>query len=109
MCIETNELTCSKNAAPEFSEMTGGFLVSFFKAKEEAKTTLKLPENYPETTRKIVELIEKNSYLTRKEIAKAVGITEDGIKYHLNKMCKDKIIKRIGTARGGHWRVCGQD
>ncbi len=94
---------------PEFSEMTDGFLVSFFKPKEEAKTTLKLPENYPETTRKIVELIEKNPYITRKEIAKAVGITEDGIKYHLNKMCKDKIIKRIGPARGGHWRVYGQD
>lgn len=100
---------------PEFSELTGGFLVSFRKAteasisKEKAmpagETTRKLPGNYPETTRKIVELIEKNPSITRQKIADITGISLDGVKYHLNRLYRDKIIKRIGGAKGGRWEV----
>ena len=106
---------------PIFSESGGGFNVEFRKgeissktskkepaistSKTTLKTTLKLPENYPETTRKIIELIEDKPYITRQEIADNVKITLDGVKYHLNKLYKNKIIKRVGPAKGGHWKV----
>ena len=66
----------------------------------------KLPRNYPETAQKILELIQKDPYITRKELVKIIGnITEDGIKYHLHKLQKEGIIKRIGPAKGGHWKI----
>ena len=70
------------------------------------ETTQKLPRNYPETAQKILELIQKDPYITRKELVRIIGnITEDGIKYHLRKFQKEGIIRRIGPAKGGHWEV----
>ncbi len=42
----------------------------------------------------------------RKDIAEALGdITEDGVKYHFNKLKKEGIIKRVGPDKGGHWKI----
>ena len=57
------------------------------------------------TTQKIIELIQKNPQITRREMADTIGITEDGIKYHLNKMQRNKIIKRVGPDKGGYWKI----
>jgi len=120
---------------PEFSEMTGGFLVSFFKAKEEAKTTLKLPENYPETTRKIVEKIEErfgeskekirrkygenaekiilaisgDQFIRTRKIADKTKLSQSTVEKIIAKLKKDGILKRVGPDKGGYWRICGQD
>ena len=95
---------------PEMSEEMNGFLLVIHKhtgsSERIPETTQKLPRNYPETTRKILEQIQKDPYITRKELVKIIGnITEDGIKYHLRKLQKEGIIKRIGPAKGGHWEV----
>ena len=34
-----------------------------------------------------------------------VGITEDGVKYNLNKLKNNGIIERIGPAKGGYWKI----
>ncbi len=57
------------------------------------------------TTQKILELIKENPEITRKELAELINITEDGVKYHLTKLKKQKKIKRIGPDKGGHWKV----
>ncbi|GCC10022.1 divergent AAA domain protein [archaeon] len=57
------------------------------------------------TTQKILELIKENPEITRKELAELINITEDGVKYHLTKLKKQKKIKRIGPDKGGHWEV----
>lgn len=33
------------------------------------------------------------------------NITEDGIKYHLNKLKQDGKIKLAGGYKGGHWEI----
>jgi len=54
-----------------------------------------------ETTQKILELISQNSKISRKEMAiNIVGITEDGVKYNLNKLKNNGIIERVGPANG---------
>lgn len=57
------------------------------------------------TTQKIIASIKENSEITRKELSEAIGLTEDGIKYHLKNMQKQGIIKRIGPDKGGYWKV----
>ena len=58
------------------------------------------------TTQKIIELLRSNPALGRREIAEMLGdITEDGVKYQLNKLKTAGLIKRIGPDRGGHWEV----
>jgi ATP-dependent DNA helicase RecG len=54
-----------------------------------------------ETTQKILELISQNPKISRKEMAiNIVGITEDGVKYNLNKLKNNGIIERVGPANG---------
>jgi ATP-dependent DNA helicase RecG len=38
-------------------------------------------------------------------LVRVFGLTEDDIKYHLKKMQKKGIIKRIGPDKDGHWEV----
>ena len=66
------------------------------------KTTQKITQK---TTQKILELIKENPHITRRELAGQIGITEDGIKYHLGKMKEKGILKRIGPDKGGYWEV----
>ncbi len=77
------------------------FIVTF-KRKEvselEGSTTQK-------TTQKILALIRANPQISRKELAAALGITQDGVKFHLANLKKQAVLKRIGPDKGGHWEV----
>lgn len=70
--------------------------------------TLALESNTPRSTRdKIIEQLLNNPKITRNELASILGITSDGVKYHLQKMTAEDIITRHGSARGGYWEVMG--
>ena len=62
-------------------------------------------KNYIEATQKILALIKEDSYITRKELAEKIGITEDGVKYHLSNLKKSGRLKRIGPDKGERWEV----
>ena len=67
------------------------------------KTT---PETTPETAQeRILSLLAAEPEITRHQLAKRLGITSDGVKYHLDKLRAAGIIQRIGPAKGGHWEV----
>ena len=57
------------------------------------------------TTQKIIEAITKKSDITQKELAAVIGITEDGVKYHIVRLRKKGLLKRIGPDKGGHWEI----
>ena len=57
------------------------------------------------TTQKLLELIKENPAITQKELAEIIGISEDGVTYHITKFRKDGILKRIGPDKGGHWKI----
>lgn len=68
--------------------------------------TLALESSTPRSTRdKIIEQLRNNPKITRNELASILGITPDGIKYHLQKMTTDGIIIRYGSTRGGYWAI----
>jgi ATP-dependent DNA helicase RecG len=57
------------------------------------------------TTQKIIEAITEKSDITQKELAAVIGITEDGVKYHIARLRKKGLLKRIGPDKGGHWEI----
>ena len=82
------------------------------------KTTQKI---YPETTQKqdieitpaqkgIVDFLLHHPHAGRKEIASHLGsLSEDWVKYNLKALQQKGIIKRIGPANGGYWKVLSDD
>lgn len=68
--------------------------------------TLSLESKAPLSTRDtIIDQIYNNPNITRNELAIILGITPDGVKYHLQKMTKEGVITRHGSARSGYWEV----
>ena len=66
------------------------------------KTTQKKINN---SQKKIIELIKENPSVTRKEMAEKIGISDDGIKYNLNKLKQMNILTRVGSDRSGTWKI----
>lgn len=58
------------------------------------------------TAQKILAILLENPSASRREIAERLtDITESGVKYHLDRLKAEGIVRRVGPARGGHWEV----
>ncbi|MCH5245556.1 MAG: winged helix-turn-helix transcriptional regulator [Muribaculaceae bacterium] len=70
------------------------------------KTTQKTTQTLSDVQIAILEYIHNHPNASRKKIATNLnGITENGVKYHLQKLQKQGIIKRIGADKGGYWKI----
>ncbi len=69
------------------------------------KTADSTQKNTGSTQKRIVDAIKENPYISRREIAEKVGITEDGVKKQLANMKRTGVIERIGADKGGYWSV----
>ena len=49
----------------------------------------------------------KQPDITQKELAAVIGITEDGVKYHIISLRKKGVIKRINPEKGRYWEIVG--
>ncbi len=65
-------------------------------------TTQRTTQTNPQ---KILEAIKQNPKISRVELAGIIGISEDGIKFHLTALKKSKAIRRVGPDFGGHWEI----
>lgn len=69
----------------------------------EGRTT---QETSQETTQEqILASLRAKPTLTRKILSERIGLSADGIKYHLDKLKKAGAIRRKGSTRSGHWEV----
>lgn len=91
-------------AMPAFEQVSGGMFVTLTKAAP--TTPITTPITTSKTTLKILEILAADPKASSKDIASQLGnITADGVKYHLNQMKQDGLIKRIGSSRGGYWLI----
>ena len=58
-----------------------------------------------ETNKEILNLIKENNKITAQEIADKIGITRDGVRYHLDNLKEKGIIKHYGTVQNGYWKI----
>ena len=53
----------------------------------------------------LMEQVRRNPQITTPELAVLLGLTEDGVNYHLRKLQKDGLLKRTGGRKSGHWEI----
>ena len=70
--------------------------------EKDLETTQKTTQK---TTQRILELIKENPQITRNELSNIIGISENGIKFHITNLKKKGLLKRVGADKGGHWEV----
>ncbi len=81
---------------PTFEELAGGIQVTLYKSSEKS-------------SEKSLDLIKKNPKISASEIAKKLDLTQRAVEKILAKLKKEGKIKRIGSAKGGHWQVVNGD
>jgi predicted HTH transcriptional regulator len=54
---------------------------------------------------KIVALLSEDGKLSAAALAEKIGISAKSVEKHLANLKADGIIRRIGPAKGGHWKV----
>ena len=70
------------------------------------KTTQKTTQkDEPTTQERLIGMLRTNPEATRESLAKELGITSSGVKYHLDRLRKADRIKRLGSTRSGCWQV----
>jgi len=57
------------------------------------------------TQERILALIEAEPGITRRRLAERIGITPDGVKYHLDKLRAAGVIRHVGATKTGRWEV----
>ncbi len=92
-----------------FREIGNLFIVafnrtSFLEQKDEGEAVTQ--ETTQETTQeKIMASLRAEPTLTRKLLAQRLSISEDGVKYHLNKLKAAGRIRHVGPTKAGRWEV----
>jgi ATP-dependent DNA helicase RecG len=54
---------------------------------------------------KILRMLADNPAMTIPQLAEALGITNRAVEKQIAALRKDKLLERVGPAKGGHWRV----
>ena len=83
------------------------FRIVFFRPQIEwsGKITEKVTEKVTENQKKILNSILKDSLITAKMLSKIVGISERKIKENIAKLKQKHLLRRVGPARGGYWKI----
>lgn len=68
------------------------------------ETTQKIEIEKP-IQHQIVELIEMEPRITARQISEHLGISFDGVRYHIKKLRAHGVIKREGSTKSGKWIV----
>lgn len=57
------------------------------------------------TAQQILLHLQSEPASTAKNLAQKVGITEKGVRYHLEQLKKQGKLRHVGPTKGGHWEV----
>lgn len=89
-------ITFPFSAAYQASDITSG-------SSADKKTTQETPQ---ETTReRILALLKGEPELTQRMLAERVGLTPNGVKYHLTRLRAAGVIRHVGPTKAGRWEV----
>ena len=94
----------------QFDVVESGFVTTFIRPIEEAEFSpktveKKVTEKVTENQKKIIEAIIIDPNITIDELSRIVGISSRKIKEYIAKLKTKNLLKRIGPAKGGHWKI----
>ena len=94
---ETGNTT--QKTQPATQETTGGSQAT---TQETGNTT---QEGHAATRKRILDLLRAEPAISRRVLAKRIGITPDGVKYHLTRLRAAGVVRHVGPTKGGRWEV----
>ena len=62
-------------------------------------------EKFTNNQKMILGMIEKNPFVSKKEMSETVGIRSSSIDENITTLKEKGHLKRVGSAKGGHWEI----
>jgi len=62
-------------------------------------------KKWSENLAKVFELIRNNPKITRKELSETLQINPSAVQKHIEKLKNERVIIRVGSDKGGHWKI----
>ena len=98
---------------PEFRDYNGFFKAIFYGAGKdveeisewEVETGIREVEKLTDNQKMILELIQNNSSISKKEMSETIGIRPSSIDKNIVTLKEKGYLKRLGPAKGGHWEI----
>ena len=96
---------------PEFKLINNYFSVIFYRKINELsdRSTDEFTDEFTDNMKKIIRLIHKNPKITLNKIADEIGMSKRGIIKNTTQLKEKGILERIGTAKGGYWKLIKPD
>ena len=69
------------------------------------KALQEMAESNQKSNQKILAAIQHNPSVTIRELQDETGLSESGVKKIIRQLKVDKLIRRVGGDKGGHWEV----
>jgi ATP-dependent DNA helicase RecG len=103
---------------PKIEEVFNGFRILLYKEKlihtdvtdnvvEKVieKVIEKVVDKLSNNQKHILLLMSQNQYISSRELALKVGISQRKIQENIRKLIKMMILTRVGAAKGGYWEI----
>ena len=74
-------------------------------AREIGREFKKVGKKVGENEAKIFNLISRDNRITYVELSTKLNITEKSVYKNIKTLKKKGLLKRVGSAKGGHWEV----
>ena len=65
----------------------------------------RLVEGLADSQKKILSLVGKNPRISKRDLSEKVGISTTAIDKNIQALKKKRLLKRVGSAKGGHWQA----
>jgi ATP-dependent DNA helicase RecG len=89
-------------AAPQFTNISDGFMVTVFSKNVIENVTENVTENRKVL---IIEMIRNDNRISTTEIAEKLKVARRTVARDIENMKLNGVLKRIGPDKGGHWQI----
>ena len=96
----------AKNSKFEMLEEDNFETILHFELEEFTETQRESVEKtVGKTVEKIIIAMENDPSVTIQKLTKITGLTRRGVEWNIDKLKKEGTIERIGSKKGGYWKV----
>jgi ATP-dependent DNA helicase RecG len=99
------DLMLENNLTPPEFNTEGIFTVTFRRPFDFNKWVDKWVDNLTDNRVNIIKAIHKNNKVSKRELEEIVGISATAIDNNLDSLKDLGLIERVGSAKGGHWKI----
>jgi len=56
-------------------------------------------------SREILKVISECRHISAEQLGRMLGLSASGVRYHIRALTSKSLIRRVGSAKTGHWEV----